>query len=61
MDGALVQQRVDFMGRVPLLRRLNVQERTELVYEMTEQRFARGNQIIVQGESGSEMFIVEEG
>lgn len=61
MDPALVQQRVDFMGRVPLLRRLNVQERTELVYEMTEQRFARGEQIIVQGDSGSEMFIVEEG
>ena len=49
------------MGRVPLLRRLNVQERTELVYEMIEQRFARGEQIIVQGDSGSEMFIVEEG
>lgn len=61
MDRALVQQRVDFMGRVPLLRRLNVAERTELVYEMTEQRFARGEQIIVQGDIGSEMFIVEEG
>eukprot|EP01043_Picozoa_sp_COSAG02_P085246 COSAG02_NODE_22928_length_735_cov_1.539308_1_plen_165_part_10 len=61
MDPALVQQRVDFMGRVPLLRRLNVQERTELVYEMVEQRFARGEQIIVQGDGGSEMFIVEEG
>lgn len=61
MSKALLRQRVEFMGWVPLLKRLTEEERQELASELTEQRFSRGESIIVQGDCGSTMFIIEEG
>jgi cAMP-dependent protein kinase regulator len=58
---ALVRQRVEFMGQVPLLKRLTEEEREDLASELSVQRFSRGDEIIVQGDGGSTMFIIEEG
>ena len=58
---ALMRQRTAFLGSVPLLKRLNDEERAGLVRELTERRFAPSEHIITAGDMGDCMYIIEEG
>ena len=61
VNQAVMRQRMDFMRNVPMLKELAPHMLKRMAYEMIEQRFRPGDRIIVVGDSGDCMYILEEG
>jgi CRP/FNR family cyclic AMP-dependent transcriptional regulator len=57
----LVHRLADFLGSVPLFRRLSTDERRGFAALAREQRFPRGTLIVRQGDPGDALFVVRSG
>jgi hypothetical protein len=61
VNPAMMRERVEFMRQVPMLKALSKDQLMTLAYDLTEQKFRPGDRIIIVGDVGDCMYIVEEG
>jgi hypothetical protein len=61
VNPAMMRERVEFMRQVPMLKQLSKDQLMKLAYDLTEQKFRPGDRIIIVGDVGDCMYIVEEG
>lgn len=61
VNPAIIRQRVEFMRRVPMLTSLSEEQLMSLAGKLTEQKFRPGDRIIMVGDDGDCMYIVEDG
>ena len=61
VNPAMMRERVEFMRQVPMLKSLSKDQLMRLAYDLTEQKFRPGDRIIMAGDDGDCMYIVEEG
>ncbi len=61
LDTGLIEDRCTLLSRVPWLEALDEDERRRLAAALVERRFAPGDELVKQGETGDSMFIVVEG
>ena len=61
VNPAMMRERVEFMRQVPMLKAMSKDKLMRLAYDLTEQKFRPGDRIIMAGDDGDCMYIVEEG
>ena len=61
VNPAMMRERVEFMRQVPMLKALSKDQLMRLAYDLTEQKFRPADRLIIAGDEGDCMYIMEEG